>query len=86
VTYILSGSPGRNLTAKTALLRATSIGGIVRDEKGRPIEGARVFPTSPFEYNLVWTEVYASRNSLLANATTDAQVRWRADAMGWAPQ
>ena len=53
------------------------IGGIVRDEAGRPIEGARVFPWYPGE-DVIWPEVYSSPNSSLAIATTDAQGRWRA--------
>ena len=63
-----------------ALERSETIGGTVRDEEGHPIEGARVLPT-PYEFNLIWPEIYASPNSSLAIATTDAQGRWRADAL-----
>ncbi len=62
------------------LERSGTIGGIVRDEVGRPIEGARVLPTYA-QLNVPWPEIYASPNSSLAVATTDAQGRWRADAL-----
>jgi RNA polymerase sigma factor (sigma-70 family) len=81
VTHIVTGLSWRGQNFKPALGRAEAIGGIVRDEKGQPIKGARVFPTPPYEYYLVWPEVYASPNSSLAIATTDAQGRWRADAL-----
>jgi hypothetical protein len=60
-------------TAYTVILdRGTPIGGIVRDEQGRPIAGARVFPSlgsrrSELEYlGLPWNTSF----------TTDAQGRW----------
>ncbi len=36
---------------------------------------------SPSEFNTIWPEIYASPNSSLAVATTDAQGHWRANAL-----
>jgi hypothetical protein len=67
-------------SVRARLERAEAIGGVVRDEQGRPIEGARVFPmASPFA--TVWPEMYTSPNGGLAIATTDAQGLWRAEAL-----
>ena len=76
VTGGLTGLPMANYTV--ALERSETIGGTVRDEEGQPIEGAQVLPT-PYEFNLIWPEIYASPNSALAIATTNAQGRWRAE-------
>ncbi len=62
------------------LQRAESIGGIVRDARGRPIEGARVLPMF-YRFTAVWPEIEASPNSGRAFATTDSQGRWRAEAL-----
>ena len=72
---------GLGMTSVRARLeQAEAIGGVVRDEQGRPIEGARVFPmASPFA--TVWPEMYTSPNGGLASATTDAQGLWRAEAL-----
>jgi peroxiredoxin len=78
VTRRATGGPLPNYVV--ALEESETIGGTVRDEEGHPIEGARVLPT-PSESNLIWPEIYASPNSSLAIATTDAQGRWRADAL-----
>ncbi len=74
-------SLGLGMTSVRARLeRAEAIGGVVRDEQGRPIGGARVFPmASPFA--TAWPEMYTSPNGGLAIATTDAQGRWRAEAL-----
>jgi hypothetical protein len=63
-----------------------AIGGIVRDERGRPIEGARVFPMI-HRFARVWPEIEASPNGGHMIATTDARGRWRSDALpiGTAP-
>ena len=52
----------------------------MRDEKGRPIAGARVFPVI-YRFSRVWPEIYASPNSDRAIATTDDQGRWRSAAL-----
>ena len=80
--YVVSGAFG-GLKAEYSipLERSEAIGGIVRDEAGRPIEGARVLASYFYEPDLLWPEVYRSLNSSLAVATTDAQGRWRADAL-----
>ena len=78
VARLATGGPLPNYVV--ALEESETIGGTVRDEEGHPIEGARVLPT-PSEFNLIWPEIYASPNSSLAIATTDAQGRWRADAL-----
>ena len=52
----------------------------MRDELGRPIEGARVFPKTSRGARL-WPEIYASPNSGLAIATTDDHGRWRSEAL-----
>ena len=80
--YVMGGvtSVGPRANYTMALERSETIGGIVRDEQGRPIEGARVFPWY-FEVDRIWPEIYTSPNSSLAIATTDAQGRWRADAL-----
>lgn len=44
------------------LRRAESIGGIVRDERGQPIAGARVLPKF-YPFTVVWPEIEASPNS-----------------------
>jgi hypothetical protein len=62
------------------LERSEAIGGIVRDVRGRPIEGARVFPLV-YDFSPVWPEIEVSPNSGRAVATTDAQGRWRSDAL-----
>jgi len=62
------------------LERAEAIGGAVHDEQGRPIEGARVFPMV-HPWAQVWAEIYASPNSDVVAATTDAWGRWRCDAL-----
>ena len=68
------------------LKRAEAIGGIVRDERGRPIEGARVFPMI-YRFAKLWPEIEASPNGGYMIATTDAQGRWRSNALpaGTAP-
>ncbi len=63
-----------------ALPRGTTIGGIIRDEQGRPIAGARVLP------RLVGPgpgrpASYASMGDEIAGALTDAEGRWRSDAL-----
>ncbi len=63
-----------------ALEPANTIGGTVRDEHGRPIEGARVFATS-YPFAIIWPEMYTSPNSEVAIATTDAQGRWQSNAL-----
>ncbi len=65
---------------RLSLQRAVAIEGIVRDELGRPIEGARVFPKTSRGVRL-WPEIYASPNSAHAIATTDEHGRWRSDAL-----
>ena len=60
--------------------QAEAIGGIVRDEQGRPIEGARVFPNVGWT-GQVWPEIEASSKSGCLIATTDAEGRWRSDAL-----
>ncbi len=80
--YVLSGVRSSvGVTDYTLELEpAETIGGTVRDQQGRPIEGARVFSTTyPAAY--LSPEVYHSRNSGLAIATTDAQGRWRSNAV-----
>ncbi len=54
--------------------RGTPIGGIVRDEQGRPVAGARVFPTFVFSRRseIEWIDLPSD-----ASFTTDAQGRWR---------
>lgn len=59
---------------------AEEIGGVVRDERGRPVQGARVFATI-YPFTKLWPEIYASPNSPQAIATTDAGGRWRLDAL-----
>jgi hypothetical protein len=56
------------------------IGGTVRDQHGRPIEGARVLATV-YPFVIIWPEIYVSPNSELAIAKTDAHGRWRSDAL-----
>jgi len=77
-TSYSAGAPSPTCTM--ALERAETIGGIVRDERGLPIEGVCVFPmlrdTVP-----VWAEIYASPNSGLAVATTNAQGRWQIESL-----
>jgi hypothetical protein len=65
---------------RVMLERAEAIGGVVRDEQGRPIKGARVFPLV-YRFSGVWSEIYASPNSERAIATTDNEGRWRSDAL-----
>src|SRR5207302_1799674 len=65
---------------RMGLERAEAIGGVVRDEQGRPIEGARVFPMA-YSFFRPWPEIEASPNSGRAIATTGAQGRWRSDAL-----
>jgi hypothetical protein len=69
------------------LRRAEAIGGLVRDERGRPIEGARVFPMIR-RFAEIWPEIEASPKGGYIIATTDAQGRWRSDALpiGTAPE
>jgi hypothetical protein len=58
----------------TAILdRGTPIGGIVRDEQGRPIAGARVFPTfvSCGRSEIEWVDLPPD-----VSFSTDAQGRW----------
>ncbi len=62
------------------LKRAEAIGGIVRDERGRPIAGARVFPMV-YAFAEIWPEIEASPNSGWAIAMTDAQGRWRSESL-----
>ncbi len=62
------------------LKRAEVIGGVVRDAQGRPIEGARVFPRI-HRFAQVWPEIEASSNSRCMIATTNADGRWRSDAL-----
>ena len=64
-----------------ALEPADTIGGIVRDEQGQPIAGAKVLCTeSGVDLDPLWTEIVASLNSSLVVATTDREGRWRASA------
>ena len=63
-----------------ALERGVTIGGTVRDEQGRPIAGARVFPCITLRAPRGDPEMYTSRGDPVA-AITDAQGRWRADAL-----
>ena len=53
-----------------AMERGSTIGGSVRDEQGRPIEGARVLP-----------EIGISMGSEVVGARTDARGRWLSDAL-----
>jgi Carboxypeptidase regulatory-like domain len=73
---VMSGIPEFRLS----LQRAVAIEGVVRDELGRPVEGARVFPKTSRGAR-VWPEIYASPNSERAIATTDEHGRWRSDAL-----
>jgi hypothetical protein len=68
------------------LQRAASIGGVVRDERERPIHGARVLPMRG-RFAAIWPEIAASPNSGRAWAATDSEGRWRAMALpvGTAP-
>ncbi len=63
-----------------ALPRGTEIGGIVRDEQGRPIAGARVFPriVGRGPGGPAW---YARMGEEIAGVLTDAQGRWRSEAL-----
>ncbi len=80
--YVLGGFRAAVGATETTvkLDRAEPIGGIVRDEEGRPIAGALVFATA-YPFALAWPEIAESPNGGLAIATTDAQGRWRADAL-----
>jgi hypothetical protein len=62
------------------LRRAVAIGGFVRDERGRPVEGARVLPMVNNRAP-VWPEIASSPNSGRIMATTDARGLWRIDAL-----
>jgi len=63
-----------------ALPRGVGMGGVVRDEKGRPIAGARVF-ASPSENGPGGPERYATLGQEIAGVLTDAQGRWRSDSL-----
>jgi hypothetical protein len=80
--YVTSGvQGGAGLADYTMELEpAETIGGIVRDEQGQPIEGARVLATA-YPFLASWPELYASRNSEGPIATTDGQGRWRSDSL-----
>ena len=60
--------------------RPETLGGVVQDEQGRPIEGDWVFPMA-YGSAAFWPEVYASPKSGLVIATTDVQGRWKSDAL-----
>jgi RNA polymerase sigma factor (sigma-70 family) len=81
--FMVIGSPGRRENRTMAALeRAETVGGTVRDERGLPIEGARVFATHQWHQPPpLWPEIFSSPNSDLAVATTDAQGRWRSDSL-----
>ncbi len=64
-----------------ALERGVPIGGIVRDEQGRPIAGARVFTCRSATTAPGGPERYATRASEIAAAVTDDQGRWRSEAL-----
>lgn len=62
--------------------RGTPIGGIVRDEQGRPVVGARVFPTfiGSRRNEIEWIDLPSH-----ASFATDAEGRWRCSILpeGW---
>jgi hypothetical protein len=62
------------------LRRAETIGGVVRDDAGRPIAAARVLAT-PFPALVYWQEILASSKSGLAIATTDENGRWKSESL-----
>ncbi len=80
--YVLSGVRASvDVSDDTLELEpAETIGGTVRDQQGQPIEGARVFATT-YSAAYLSPEVYASRSSGLAIATTDPRGRWRLNAV-----
>ncbi len=63
-----------------ALPRGATIGGVVRDEQGRPIAGARVFPSfaGPGPGRRA---TYASMGEEVAGVLTDAEGRWRSEGL-----
>ena len=71
---------GQSAPIVVKLKHTEPIGGLVQDEQGRPIEGARVFPRIHRSAQ-VWPEIEASSNSGSMVVTTDAEGRWRSDAL-----
>jgi RNA polymerase sigma factor (sigma-70 family) len=67
-------------TSTMALERGVPIGGTVRDEQGRPIAGARVFPIV-WEARMPqdWPELAPGPDDLAARS--DDQGRWRSDSL-----
>ena len=64
-----------------ALDRGVPIGGTVRDEQGRPIAGARVYLKIGAIPPLGKPERYPDSGSEVTDAVTDAQGRWRSEAL-----
>ncbi len=63
-----------------ALPRGVAIGGVVRDEQGRPIAGARVF-ASLTNIGPGGPERYATLGGEVAGVLTDAEGRWRSETL-----
>lgn len=74
----LVSTVGHRATVVVKLRRGEMMGGVVQDDQGRPIAGARVFP---FAFSAAWPEIEESPNSDRVLATTDAQGQWRSDAL-----
>ena len=66
------------LTAALELDPATPVGGIVRDESGRPIVGARIIPWFVAEKPSASRSFFVPESGV---ATTDADGRWRASIL-----
>src|SRR5262249_35046973 len=65
---------------RLSLPRGVTIGGVVRDEQGRPIAGARVFPgfARKFRGGAEW---HATTGAEVAGTVTDAEGRWRCEVL-----